>query len=116
MPLLEGISRSTKRQGQRDWRRWQEKDREASEAPRGPEHHNDEDQPRPNSRVAVVNSTRIDIENNTTTRASKMASKKELHNKSRNMNYKRNKKTCSAKSALTSNRKRTTINSKIVNM
>jgi hypothetical protein len=58
--------------------------------------------------VTILNSTRIYVKNNATTRISELASRKQVHLKTRNMKNIRNKKGGSRKGASTRNRKRGT--------
>jgi hypothetical protein len=64
----------------------------------------------------ILNSTRIRVKNDTTTRISELASRKQVHRKTRNMRKVRNRKRGSRKGASTRNRKRGTIRSENINM
>ena len=112
MPLLKRPGRSDGRSGEASGRRRKMKPIKLPEtlrvkAPRA----------RTNqiSRVTVLNTTRIRIENNPTAKVSKLASRKKLHGKARNMSNRRNIKRGVAKSSSTRNRKRSTISSKNMN-
>ena len=61
--------------------------------------------------TTILNRTRISVKNDATTRVSKLASRKQVHSKTRNMRNIRNKEGRSRKSALTRNRERSTISS-----
>jgi hypothetical protein len=64
----------------------------------------------------ILNSTRIRVKNDATTRISELASRKQVHLKTRNMGNIRNIKGGSRKGASTRNRKRGTISSEDINM
>jgi hypothetical protein len=59
--------------------------------------------------TAVLNSPRISVKNDATTRISKLTSRKQVHLKTRNMRNIRNTEKGSRKGASTRNRKRGTI-------
>jgi hypothetical protein len=65
--------------------------------------------------VTILNSTRISVKNNATTRISELASRKQVHLKTRNMRNIRNRKEGSRKGASTRNRERGTISSEYTN-
>jgi hypothetical protein len=65
--------------------------------------------------VTILNSTRIRVKNDVTTRISELASRKQVHLKTRNMRNIRNRKGGSRKGASTRNRKRGTISSENIN-
>jgi len=64
-----------------------------------------------NLRATILNRTRIGVKNDATTRVSKLAGRKQVHGKTRNMRNIWNKKGRSRKSAPTRNRERSTISS-----
>jgi hypothetical protein len=59
--------------------------------------------------ATVLNSTRINVKNDGTTRISKLTSRKKIHLKARNMRNIRNRKRGNREGASTGNRKRCTI-------
>jgi hypothetical protein len=65
--------------------------------------------------VKILNSTRIRVKNDATTRSSELASRKQVHLKMRNIRNIRNRKGGSRKGASTRNRKRGTISSENIN-
>jgi hypothetical protein len=65
--------------------------------------------------VTILNNTRVRIKNDATTRISELASRKQVHLKTRNMRNIRNRKGGSRKGASTRNRKRSTISSENIN-
>jgi hypothetical protein len=65
--------------------------------------------------VTILNSTRISIKNDATTRISELASRKQVYLKTRNMRNIRNRKGGSRKDASTRNRERGTISSNNMN-
>jgi hypothetical protein len=65
--------------------------------------------------VTILNSTRISVKNDATTRISELASRKQVHLKTRNMRNIKNRKGGSRKGASTRNRERGTISSENTN-
>jgi hypothetical protein len=89
--------------------KWQQKEREASLTPRAPGTQGCEGQLQPGPVYGGLNSTRISVKNDATTRISKLTSGKQVHLKTRNMRNIRNRERGSRKSASTGNRERGTI-------
>ena len=71
--------------------------------------------PNQSVRATILDRTRVNIKDDTTTRISKLTGRKQIHGKSRNMSNIRNRIRRSGKMASTSNRKWSTISSEDMN-
>jgi hypothetical protein len=68
--------------------------------------------PNQNLGAAILDKTRINIKDNTTTRISNLSNRKQIHGKVRNKRNTRNRKGRSRKGAMTSDRKGSAVSSK----